>query len=497
MMSASLRHCALVMVVAAMTTACSRGADEARVRADLQTRLDRDVKPDLFEVVSLRREGSSPMPGSEAGAARVLVYFNTTVKLKQDYTFGGWDQLSPASLAFALGANEKGIFGLEAQNKAGDSVRAYGTAMYEDGPQGWAPVAAVTAQATTAGEADNEGTGPPSRSKQLIDRLAAMVNLPPPGPSAQQDAIIADELQRAQENIERRVQRRNHTFTIATGPSAGDYERLGETLISAINQAAPNLKLRQRNTEGSIDNARLLASGEADYAFMQGDVASAAFSGEDAFAHGGPIEQLRAVGALFPEAVHIAVLDSSPIREVAQLKGRSVNLGPPASGTRFDALGVLAAYRLMPSDFASAGSDPISEAIVKLKKRQVDAIFITAPAPTRALQELAVSTGLRLLPIGGAALDELGRTRPGLTPLTLPPNTYPQQKTAVTTVGSATLLVTTADAPAGEVAAVSDLVFNRMPQLRGRSADVVGASAGKELHGVTIPLHPGAGQKAQ
>jgi len=33
--------------------------------------------------------------------------------------------------------------------------------------------------------------------------------------------------------------------------------------------------------------------------------------------------------------------------------------------------------------------------------------------------------------------------------------------------------------------------------LRGRSADVVGASAGKELHGVTIPLHPGVGQKAQ
>ena len=255
--------------------------------------------------------------------------------------------------------------------------------------------------------------------------------------------------------------------------------------------------MRQRNTEGSIENARLLASGEADYAFMQGDVASVAFSGEDAFAQDGPIEQLRAVGALFPEAVHVVVLDSSPIREMAQLKGRTVNLGPPASGTRFDALGVLAAFGLKPSDLASAGSDAISTAIAKLKKGQVDAIFVTAPAPTRPLQELAVSTGLRLLPIGGAALDELGRTRPGLTPRTLPANTYPQQKTAVTTVGSATLLVTTADAPDREVAAVSDLVFNRMPQLRGRSADIVGAAAGRQLHGVTIPLHPGAGQKAQ
>ena len=197
-MRVTLRLCAVLALVAVTAAACSRGADEARVRTDLQARLDRDVKPDLFDVVSLRREGSSPMPASEAGARRVLVYFNTTLKLKQDYTFGGWDQLSPSSLAFALGANEKGIFGLEAQNKTGDTVRAYGSAMYEEGPQGWAPVASVSPEATTAGNTDDEGTGPPSRSKQLIDRLAAMVNLPPPGPSAQQDAIIADELQRAQ-----------------------------------------------------------------------------------------------------------------------------------------------------------------------------------------------------------------------------------------------------------------------------------------------------------
>lgn len=490
-------HCGVLVLALAGAAACARGADEARLKTDVQTRLNRSIKPDLFHVESLRRQGSSPLPAAESGAARVLVYFNATLKLNQDYTFGGWNQLSPSSVAFALGANDKGIFGLEAQNKAGDTIRAYGSAVYEQGPQGWAQVEAVAPQSTTTATSDSEGDGPPLRSKQLIEKLAAMVDLPPPGPSAQQDEIIADELARAQENIERRVQRRNHTFTIATGPSGGDYARMGDTLVAAINQAAPNLKLRLRDSNGSIENARLLASGEADYAFLQGDVAAAAFAGEDAFARGGPLESLRAVGALFPEAVHIVVLDKSPVRDIAQLRGKRVNIGPSASGTQFDAVAVLAAYGLKPSDLSDAAMEPNAAAVARLKSGQLDAVFITAPAPTRVLQDLAISTGLRLVPVGGAGLDALVRARPGLVPLTLPANTYPRQKDDVATVGSATLLVTTEDAPDAEVARVSDFVFNRMPLTRGRSAEIVGASEGKELRGVTIPLHPGTSHKPQ
>ena len=59
-------------------------------------------------------------------------------------------------------------------------------------------------------------------------------------------------------------------------------------------------------------------------------------------------------------------------------------------------------------------------------------------------------------------------------------------------VGAAPLLVTTQEAPEAEVARVSDFVFNKLPHIGGRTAEVVGASEGKELRGVTIPLHPGA-----
>ncbi|HEY6359617.1 MAG TPA: TAXI family TRAP transporter solute-binding subunit, partial [Vicinamibacterales bacterium] len=474
---------------------CARGADEARLREDLQARLNRDVKPDLFQVVALRREGSAPLPGGESGGARVIVYFNVTLQLASDYSFGGWDQLSPSSVAYALGATENGVFGLQAENRPGDLVRAYGSALYEQTADGWTPIAALPAAASPV--PNIEGTAPPTRSKQLIDRLAAMVNLPPPGVPPQHDEIIAEELARASENIERRVKRREHTFTLASGLEDSEYARFGASLITAVNEVAPALRLRQRYSQGSVENASLLARGEADYAIVQGDVAAAALAGEDVFARGGPLANLRAVGGLFPEAIHVAVLPDSPIRDIAQLRGQRVDIGLPTSGTRFDAVAVLAAHGLAPADLSEAREEGPTVAISRLQHKQLDAVFVTAAAPSRALQQLAVQPGLRLLPVKGPALERLVQSHPGLTPLTLPANTYPRQQEAVTTVASTALLLTTVDAPDAEVERVADLVFNRMPNQYAGSADVIKVSARNELRGVTIPLHPGAAGRSR
>jgi TRAP transporter TAXI family solute receptor len=475
---------------------CSRGADEARLRQDTQERLDQGVKPGLLKVVALRREGSAPLPASDSGAERVVVYFNTTLELAEDHRFGGWDQIGASSVAFALGATENGIFGLQPENRAGDRVRAYGSATYEQDGDNWMPVAAAPKEAATGAAApDYDGTAPPSRSKQLIDQLAAMVELPPPGVPPQQDEIIAEELARASENIERRVQRREHTFTLASGPKDGEYARMTGALIDAVRELAPGVKLRQRFTEGSVENALLLARGEADYAIIQGDVAAAALAGRDVFSRGGPLDGLRALGGLFPEPIQVVVGASSPIRDIAELRGRRVSIGTEGSGTRYDAVAVLEAYGLKPADLAEARADTLDDAIARLRRGQVDALFVTAAAPTRPLQQLAAATELRFLPIKGPALETLAAARPGLMPIVLPANTYPGQKHPAATVAAAALLVTTSDAPDTEVMRVTDLVFTRLPQRRSANADLLTVSAENELRGVTIPLHPGAARR--
>lgn len=465
---------------------CTRGADQARLQQDLQARLDHDVQPQLFQVVGLRREGSAPLP-SNGSAKRVIVYFNTTLKVAKDYSFGGWEQLGPSTVAYVLGATEKGVFGLQPQNHAGDLVRAYGSAVYEEGPNGWMPVAA-TATARSGGPPSLDGTGPSTRSKALIDQLAAMVNVPPPGVGSQKDEIIADELARASEAIERRVQRRQRVFTLATGPESGEYARFGDSLIDAIKQAAPDVKLRQRYSAGSAENIRLLARGEADYAVAQGDVAGAAFDGTGPFAQGGAVTTLRAVGGLRADAVHILVRPESSLRDVSQLRGKRVELGAEGSGTRFDAVAVLDALGLSAKDLGEARGDGLDTGLDRLSRGQLDAVFVTAPAPMRALQPVAAAGRLRLLPLPTAAINKALRSTRGLEALTLPARTYPLQQDPVATVASTTLLLTTTAAPNGEVRRLKDFIYSRLAQSGGGAVQ----TAGTEQRGITVPLHPGA-----
>jgi TRAP transporter TAXI family solute receptor len=480
-------HRVLAACLALLMAACARGANEERLQRDLQEKLNRDVKPGLFEVVGVRREGSAPLPAAESGADRVVVYFNATLRLAEKYEFGGWDQLGPASVAHVLGATEKGVFGLSKENQPGDLVRAYGSAIYESTGGEWTPRPSEVVQAAAA---PNLEAATPSLSKQLIDKLAAMVEIPPPGVTPHQDEIIAEELADASENIERRVQRLEHTYTVASGPEDGDYARFATLFMTAVREGAPDVKLRQRTTPGSVENAWLLARGEADYAIVQGDVAAAALNGEGPFQRGGPLATLRAVGGLFPEAIHLVVLRDSPIRDVAGLRGRRVAIGMASSGSRFDAAAVLAAHDLQLNDLQGVAEIPMTDALARLRKKELDAVFATGAAPIRALQQFAIAPGFRLVPLRPEEIEAVVHAHAGLAPIVLPANTYPQQHEPVTTVAAMALLVTTLEAPEIEVQRVARLLRTLVPQ--AGNGDVAEVSSAGKLRGVPIPLHPGA-----
>src|SRR5262245_52237629 len=118
-MTACIWRVALALVVLLAAAGCTRGDDKVQLQSDLQKKLDQEIKPDLFQVAALRREGSAPLPAGESGAPRVVVYYNATLKLIKDYSFGGWDQLGPSSVAFVLGSTEKGLLGFKPENHAG------------------------------------------------------------------------------------------------------------------------------------------------------------------------------------------------------------------------------------------------------------------------------------------------------------------------------------------------------------------------------------------
>jgi Sodium/glutamate symporter/NMT1-like family len=279
---------ALMILLVMTVLGCSRGPDATALRAEVQDKLDQRFKPGL----------------------------------------------SPATLAQVLGATEKGIVGVKSgESRPGDTIKVYGSTTYEWARDRWQSVDAATAGVARVSAPGN--AAPPSRSKQLIEKLAALVDIPPPGPGPQDEAVISEELDRALRAITARRERRSHVYTIASGPEAGEYHPIADALITRVTSLGETIKIRNLATHGSVENVRLLGAKEADYAFIESNIAAMAAAAEGPFAGQRTATSLRALGSLFPEPVHLVVARASGIRTVADLRGKRVALGAgptPARG---------------------------------------------------------------------------------------------------------------------------------------------------------------------
>jgi TRAP transporter TAXI family solute receptor len=479
-----------LVAVIGLAAGCARGPDATALQAEVQGKLDQRFKPGLFGLVGFRRQGSSPLPGSETGARRMAVYFNATLKMNEGYDFGDWEGLSPATLAHVLGATDKGIHGLKAgENRAGEVVRVYGSSTYEWSGEGWRSVDAPLAGVARAADPGNAAST--SQSKQLIDRLAAMVEIPPPGVLPADEKVISEELDRALRAITSRRERRKHVYTIASGPEEGEYYPIGQALVTRMVRGNQGIRIRNAATAGSVENIRLIGLREADYALVQSNVAALAAAGEGPFA-GGAVTSVRALGSLFPEPVHLVVSARSAIRTVGDLRGQRVALGATDSGTRADALAVLAAHGLTVKDLAEARDEGPAAAVGRLRTGRLDAFFTTVGAPARELQGLATRHPFRLVSLEPAAIERLVTQHTGLVRLVVPARTYPGQGEDVTTIATTAVLVTHGDVPESEAGVMLRVVFDDPDYLAAETAQGAKVSRRSALRGITIPLHPAA-----
>lgn len=462
---------------------CARGPDAAGLQQDVQAQLDTLFGKRMLEVQSINRQGSAPLAGAPAGGRQAIVYYNAVLRFTAPYDPSDWAGLSPELIAEALGATDEGVIGLGAGRiAAGAELRAYGSMVYRrERNTPWQPSLLPPAATHQAGPESTRVT-----SSDLVARLAGIVNTTP-GLHAEDDAIVAEELDNALQNIKLRLNRGEHGLVVATGPADGEYARF----IESLKPRAARWSVTQATTAGSVANALLIDAGEARFGLVQSDVAAAAVTGQGAFASNGPLRHLRAVAALFPEPVHVVVRQDARIDAIEGLRGKRVALGSRGSGTRQTALQVLRAHGLDPGDYVVIETRDPAEALDLLAAGRIDAVIEVVSAPWRQLAVAAAQAPLQLLPLDTAAMQQLDATVPGLLPLTIPERTYAWQAGGVDTLAATALLVAGSEVPDAAVTNVLDFLFkDGLAAERGVSASRL--SRARALSGITIPLHDGA-----
>jgi len=294
-------------------------------------------------------------------------------------------------------------------------------------------------------------------------------------------------------------------FRIATGPTDGNYFDIGGLLASAISNppgsracekggacGVPGLIGVAETSTGSVENIKLLTSGQVESGLCQSDIAYWAYSGTSMYNAGPPMANLRAIANMYQESLQIVVRADSPINRITDLKGRRVSLGERGSGTRATASLVIEAYGLT-SRMMKAQQLPIGDAVRQLKDGSLDAFFIVGGDSVPAIAQLAETTPVRLLPVEGDKAQVLRDANPFLTIDVIPAGNY-RNETAVVTVGIGTYWLVLDSLSEDLVYALTKSLWHPMT----RSILDEGSPLGRKIRvenaliGLPIPLHDGA-----
>jgi uncharacterized protein len=295
-------------------------------------------------------------------------------------------------------------------------------------------------------------------------------------------------------------------FRIGTAGTTGTYFQIGGILASAIssppgspncqrggNCGVPGLIAVAQATQGSVENVDLIGHGQLESALSQADVASWAYRGAGIFKPKGAITNLRAIGALFPESVHIVVAQNSPIKTLRDLKGKRVGLGEKESGTLADARIVLEAAGLTERDL-KADYSRLGEAAAGIRDNTLDAFFLVGGYPIPAIAELAAATPIRLIPLGDDMFDKLKKRYPFFSRTLIPADAYAGLDSETPTVGLNAIWVIAANVPDQLAYEVTKSLWSEATRKFLAARHVIGRriAPGRALDGVDIPLHPGA-----
>ena len=279
-------------------------------------------------------------------------------------------------------------------------------------------------------------------------------------------------------------------YILATGGTGGTYYPFGGAIANIWNTKIENMNVTAQATGASAENLRLINKGEAEFATVQNDVMDYAFHGTDMFA-GEKLENVMTVGTMYPEVIQIAVSENSGIKSVADFKGKRISVGDAGSGVEFNAKQILEGYGLTFEDIKKSNLS-FKESAEGIQNGTLDGCFITAGVPNSALQELAFTAGLILIPVSGPEADAICSKYSFYTQTTIPGNTYKGTNTDTPALAIKATLAVSAKLYEDTVYQMTKTLFENLDELGQAHAKGKEVSAQAAVTGVSVPFHPGA-----
>ncbi|WP_232521064.1 TAXI family TRAP transporter solute-binding subunit [Micromonospora phaseoli] len=267
---------------------------------------------------------------------------------------------------------------------------------------------------------------------------------------------------------------------IATGSPTAVYHAFGESLAAILNRELPQVRAEVMVTAASAENVQLLNAGKAELGFTQADVLPA---------DPGPDPSVVAVARVYDDLLHLVTTADSPVRSLADLRGRRVSVGAAGSGTKItvDRLLSVAGLGNAKVQQEQLGLD---DSVAALRAGRIDAFFFSGGLPVRAVAQFAEHTPTRIVGLGEWTIPLRQNHSEVYVPRDIPRSVYGVD--LVTTVANPNYLVVRADLPEALVREVTRLLMERRSELAAAHPAAGRMSPRSAIATLPLPLHPGA-----
>ncbi|WP_028241227.1 TAXI family TRAP transporter solute-binding subunit [Stutzerimonas azotifigens] len=279
-------------------------------------------------------------------------------------------------------------------------------------------------------------------------------------------------------------------INILTGGTSGVYYPMGVALSQVYSNGISGSKTSVQATKASVENLNLLQAGRGELAFALGDSVADAWNGVADAGFKAPLKKLRAIAGTYPNYIQIVASKESGIKTLADLKGKTISVGAPKSGTELNARAIFEAAGLTYDDMGKVEFLPFAESVELVKNRQLDATLQSSGLGMAAIRDLASTMPLNYVEVPADVVAKIGN--PAYQAAKMPAGTYDGQETDVPTVAITNILVThenVSDEVAYQMAKLLFENLNHLKNAHSAAKDIVLENATKNL---PIPLHPGA-----
>ncbi len=278
--------------------------------------------------------------------------------------------------------------------------------------------------------------------------------------------------------------------SIASGGTGGTYYPLAGAMAAIWNDNVKGMNATVQATGASVANVNLLRESKADVIMVQNDIAFYAANGVEMFKDNAYTD-LKGMATLYPETCQLIVLADSGIKTVADLKGKKVAVGAAGSGAEANARQIFEAAGLTYADLQVQYLS-FAEGASNLKDGNIDAAFQTAGHPTAAVQDIAASKAIRLIPIDDAIVAKLQAKYPFYTKTVVEAGTYKGVDANTQTVAVKAMLAVSAKLDAATLEKMLQSMYSNNNRLTAAHAKGAMITLPTARDGMSIALHTGA-----